>query len=173
MEFERGRTRSHSVGNLLWKRLWTCCKTLCSSNKFVKQITRHRTKLRWVYANIVLLHHFPALKMEGSGFSEISVTLPDLKVSHPRRWNFQFTAVKTSKTSLQQGTSRHKSGKVKSFGRWFTVLMGNYLIHVKTPCHYWTSISTFRKKFKQIQKSVQLTVLVSIHSAIHHVPPTI
>jgi hypothetical protein len=37
---------------------------------------RHRIKLRWVFnANTVLLHRFPALKMKGSGFSEILVTL--------------------------------------------------------------------------------------------------
>ena len=44
---------------------------------------RHRIKLRWVFnANTVLLHHFPALKTEGSGFSEISVTFYQTSKCH-------------------------------------------------------------------------------------------
>jgi hypothetical protein len=110
MEFE-SRKRSHSLENLFWKTLWTCCKTLCSSNKLLKQITRQNIKLRWVFnANAVLLHHFSAL--EGSGLSEISVTFYQIsKVSHPRRQNSQVTAVKTSKPHCNrelQDTNRER-----------------------------------------------------------------
>jgi hypothetical protein len=41
LEIERGSTRSYSVGNSLWKRLWTCLKTdsgmnaLCSVYKWM------------------------------------------------------------------------------------------------------------------------------------------
>jgi len=112
MEFERGRTRSHCVGNLLCKRLWTCCKTLCSRNTFFKQIMKHRIKLRWVYANTVLLHHFPALKMEGSGFSEISVTfyqtskchIPEDGILNLLLWKPQnLTVTGNFKTQIERG----------------------------------------------------------------------
>jgi len=53
VEVKRGRTRSLSVENLFWKRLWTCSKTCCRTIvvitlmmnvAFVVQVTINRRR---------------------------------------------------------------------------------------------------------------------------------
>jgi hypothetical protein len=38
LEIERGSTRSHSMENSLWKRLWTCRKTDCRMNEYINDL---------------------------------------------------------------------------------------------------------------------------------------
>ena len=46
MEFERGSTRSNTVENLLWKRLWTCRKTDYVVNELQpKSLTQNKITL--------------------------------------------------------------------------------------------------------------------------------
>jgi len=44
MEIERGSTRSHSMWNALWKRLWTCHKTDYRMNETKEVRTKENSK---------------------------------------------------------------------------------------------------------------------------------
>jgi hypothetical protein len=63
METERGRTRSHSVDNPLWKRVWTCCKTGYVMTMSMMMIDRLQVvlgriqKVALVYAMIISVFH--------------------------------------------------------------------------------------------------------------------
>jgi len=54
LKFERRSTRSHSVQNSLWKRLWTCLKTDCGMN----DERRHpRSKQLWQLGKCYVVKH--------------------------------------------------------------------------------------------------------------------
>jgi len=52
----RRSTTSQYVENLIWKRLWICCKTDCKTNETVMEVSAEKAKL--LVTNASVFHNF-------------------------------------------------------------------------------------------------------------------